>query len=541
MGNGADNFLLAMQTTSRKDSDMASKIKAKRILQLSAGGLARRSIAKMKGFSEHGVMDTLNAAAERGVSYEDVAGLSDEEVYALLFPDRNNHEPAYEDPDWDYVHRELAKAGVTLRLLHSEYADRCADSGKVSMGYDRFCKSYRRFTVKANVTSRVGHKAGRTCEVDWSGPTMAVVNPATGEVSKAYLFVGVLPFSRYAYVEATLDMKQDTWLLCHVHMFSFFGGSAPVIVPDNLKTGVARHPREGEVVLNSAYEEMAAHYGAAIMPGRVRKPRDKPSAENTVWNAALAIIAPLRDEVFTSIDALQAAVAERLDAYNSEPFQKRAGSRRECFESEEKALLRPLPAVPYEICTWEYDRKVQRNCHVAYKRNFYSVSHLHVGEKVDLRVTDKTLEVYMGGERLATHRLLPPYVVNEYSTVDAHMPKSHAFQDWDAGRIRRWALRVGPCCAGVVERIFQSVRFEEQGYNPCLAVLRLTHRYPSERVERACGMVLESGVRTPKYAHIKPILETGQDKAREEGDGDEGGGGGRGYVRGADYYGGIRR
>ena len=213
MSNGAGNFLLAMQTASRKDSDMACKIKAKRILQLSAGGLSRRSIAKMKGFSEHGVIDTLDAAAERNVTYEDVASLSDDDVYALLFPDRNNHEPAYEEPDWEYVHRELAKTGVTLCLLHKEHVDKCVDDGKISMGYDRFCKLYRQFTVKTNVTSRIGHKAGRTCEVDWSGPTMAVVSPVTGEVSKAYLFVGVLPFSRYAYVEATLDMKQDTWLL----------------------------------------------------------------------------------------------------------------------------------------------------------------------------------------------------------------------------------------------------------------------------------------------------------------------------------------
>lgn len=308
-----------------------------------------------------------------------------------------------------------------------------------------------------------------------------------------------------------------------------------MIVPDNLKAGVARHPKHGEVVLNSAYEEMAAHYGCAIMPGRVRRPKDKPSVENTVGNVARAVIAPLRDVVFTSIDALKDAVRQRLDEYNSAPFQKRAGSRVECFESEEKPLLRPLPAVPYEICHWVYDRKVQPNCHVAYARKFYSVSHLHVGDKVDLRVTDTTVEVFMGGERLATHRLIPPYVTNEYSTIDAHMPKDHSYQDWDAGRIRRWAMRVGPSCSAVIERIFQSVEFEEQGYNPCLAVLRLTHKYPADRVERACGMTLDSGVRTPRYAHVKPILETNQDKAANDGEDSDAGG----YVRGADYYGGL--
>lgn len=517
---------------------MARKIKAKRILQLSAGGLSRREIAKMRGFGEHGVQQTLDAAAAAGIGYADVEGMADDEVYALLFPGRNSHEPAYAEPDWEYVHRELAKTGVTLKLLHGEYSDKCAEERKVAVGYDKFCKLYRAFTVRSCVTSRVGHKAARICEVDWSGPTMAVVSPGTGELATVYLFVGTLPFSRMSYVEPTLDMKQDTWLLCHVHMFEYFGGSTPVVVPDNLKTGVVRHPKQGEVVLNAAYEEMAAHYGCAVMPGRVRRPKDKPSVENTVGGIARAVIAPLRGTVFTSIDDLAAAVRRRLDDYNDAPFQKRAGSRRECFESEEKPLLRPLPAVPYEICRWVYDRKVQPNCHVAYAKNFYSVSHTHVGDKVDLRVTASTLEVYMGGERLATHRLLPPYVANKYSTVEAHMPKGRAYRDWDADRIRRWAMRVGPSCSGVVERIFESVKFEEQGYNPCLAVLRLTHRFPADRVEKACGMAIDSGVRTPRYAHIKPILETNQDKAAgcrdDGGEGDPGG-----YVRGAGYYGGL--
>lgn len=514
---------------------MASKIKAKRILQLHAGGMSRTSIAKIKGFGEHGVSDTLKSAEERGIAYEDVADLSEDAVYRLLFPERNNHEPAYREPDWERVHRELAKTGVTLKLLHTEYAYECAEDGVAHMGYDRFCKLYRAFTVKSNVTSRVGHKAARIVEVDWSGPTMELVDPATGEVVKVHLFVGTLPFSRYSYVEPTLDMKQDTWLTCHVRMFAYFGGSAPCIVCDNLKTGVARHPKEGEVVLNDAYQEMAAHYCAAVMPGRVRKPKDKPSVENTVGNIATAVIAKLRNEVFADFDELKAAVAKALDDYNSEPFQKRAGSRKLCFESEEEGLLRPLPAVPYEVCRWVYDRKVQPNCHVAYKKNFYSVSHLYVGDLVDLRVTDATLEVYKGGERLATHPLFPVYVSNKYSTAGSHMPSKHGYQDWDAARIRAWAERVGPACAGAIERVFLSVRFEEQGYNACLAILRLTHKYGAKRVEAACGMALASGVRSPRYGHIKPILETNQDKIAAAAEADAGA---TGYMRGADYYGG---
>ena len=301
------------------------------------------------------------------------------------------------------------------------------------------------------------------------------------------------PLSRMSWVEPTLDMRQDTWLRCHVHAFGYFGGAAPCIVPDNLKTGVKRHPREGEVVINDAYREMAAHYGAAVMPARVRRPRDKPSVENEVWQAATEVIAALRETVFTDFGALKEAVRKKVDEHNSRPFSKREGTRRQVFEEQERPLLRPLPAVPYEVCEWVYGRKVQRNCHVSYKRNFYSVTHLAVGRTVDLRVTESTVEVFLGGERLATHPLFPAYARNRYSTHEADLPDGGSYSDWDAGRIRRWAERVGPSCAGVVERIFQPVEFGEQGLNAALAALGLSRRYSAPRLERACGMALATG------------------------------------------------
>lgn len=178
---------------------------------------------------------------------------------------RGERESVYEQPDWARVHRELARVGVTLRILHGEYADECAAAGRPRMGYDRFCKQYAAYVARTGVTSRVEHKAGRTIEVDWAGKTMRIVDPVTGDVSKAYLFVAVLPFSRYAFVEPTLDMGQNAWLRCHVAMYEWFGGSTPRLVCDNLKTGVIDHPRDGEVVLNDAYRSMAEHYSAAVI------------------------------------------------------------------------------------------------------------------------------------------------------------------------------------------------------------------------------------------------------------------------------------
>ncbi len=468
--------------------------------------------------------------------------MTDTEVYERLFPDAGSRGSVYVQPDWAQVHRELAKVGVTLKLLHAEYLDECRTSRAAGMGYDRFCKNYAQHVRAQGVSSRVGHKAGQTIEVDWSGPTMQLINPVTGETARVYLFVSCLPFSRYAFVEPALDMKQDTWLECHVRMFAWFGGSTPRITPDNLKTGVITHPREGEIVLNDSYRELAAHYAAAVIPGRPRRPKDKPSVENTVWSIATWVIAALRNKQFATLAELREAIYEQLTLFNREPFQKRQGSRLSVFEDEEQPLLRPLPRVPFEISRWVYGRRVCRDGHVVWEKNHYSVPYQHVGETVDLRVTSSMLEVFQGGDRISSHLLAPIGVVNEYRTNDHDLPDGPRYREWDRGRVTEWAGRVGEHASIVVARIFESVPADEQGLNAALAVLRLTRRYSSERVERACQLALQSSVKSPRYSHLRPILETRQDEHGQRSPRFEPvtsePAAPAGYVRGASYYGG---
>ena len=476
---------------------MVRKIRAKLVLRLRAEGFSGRQIAA-QGMSRHSVAAVLEAADREGVGWNDVEDLDELAVYARLFPGRGEHESVYAQPDWRVVHRELA---------------------------------------------RVGHKAGQSVEVDWSGPTMSLTDPVSGQVRRVFLFVGCLPFSRFAFVEPTLDMRQDTWLRAHVTMFDRFGGSVPRIVPDNLKTGVIKHPAQGEVVLNDAYRELAAHYSAAVLPGRVKKPKDKASVENTVGNIATWVIAGLRDRRFATLAELRTAIYERVEAYNAEPFQKRQGSRQTVFEAEEKPLLRTLPTVPFEISRWTYGRRVQRNGHVVWEKNFYSVPYAHIGRSVDLRVTDTMVEVYAGQQRLTSHVLAPPGVVNEYRTHDGDLPEGPRYRQWDAARVREWAGRVGEHTLTVVNRIFESVPVDEQGLDAALAVLRLTRRYSAARVDTACRIALASRVRSPRYAHLRPILESGQDQPGRGRPGHETADplASAGYVRGADYYAGGAR
>ena len=201
--------------------------------------------------------------------------------------------------------------------------------------------------------------------------------------------------------------------------------------------------------------------------------------------------------------------------------------------------MNPLPAVSYEISTWVYGRKVARNSYVSWQKNYYSVPIINIGATVDVRLTESMLEVYRNHERLTSHRLLPGEALNQYQTNDADIPPERQWQHWDTARVKEWASRTGPCTLNVVERIFESVQVQEQGFNAALAVLRLSRRYGPARLEAVCRIALQSQVRSPRYAHLRPLLETGQDKNLEtqpELFHNEGG-----YVRGSDYYAGGTR
>lgn len=208
------------------------------------------------------------------------------------------------------------------------------------------------------------HKSGVTLEVDWSGPTMNYIDPDKNTECTAYLFVAIFPYSQYTYVEAAASRNQSDWLYCNVHILEFFEGSPVKIICDNLKTGVITHPEHGEIVLNDAYLSFAEHYQVAIMPAEVKKQKQKASVKGSVGKIARKIIGMLRNETFRSLEALNRGIREVLDKLNSKEFQKRNGSRKIIFETEEKPMLRALPLMPFEICEWSYNYKVDPNSHI---------------------------------------------------------------------------------------------------------------------------------------------------------------------------------
>lgn len=520
---------------------MARKIKVKLIMELREAGMSRKLISSSRSISRHSVSDVFRIADEKGIRYDDVSALTDDEAYRLFYPDRHANETMYGDPDYAHVHEELKKVGVTLRLLHEEYMDRCQKNGEIPMGKTKFNEGYADYTEANKLTNHLDHKPGDRAEVDWSGPTMHYVDLNTGEAITVYLFVGTLPYSQYTYVEPCLDMKMDTFLRCHNRMYSFFGGVPRRTVCDNLKTGVVSHPKEGEIILTDDYAALGTHYLTAIMPTGVRKPKQKPSVEGSVGKIATAVIARCRNDLFTSFESLKKGVAEKLHKFNHDPFQKRDGSRYEAWQ-EEKAYLRPLPDVPYEIAEWVYGRSVNLDFHVVYRKNRYSCPYQYAKKKikVDLKVTDQTVEIFHHGERLTTHNRFPDYVTNRYSTHPEDMPPAFRnITEWDDDRIRNWAASIGKSTLQVINRIFDRVDIKEQGYNPSLAVLRLSRTYTEARLETACELAIGRGIKSPRYHHLKGILSANQDIVYSEQRrlSSPAPDASMGYLRGADYYG----
>jgi hypothetical protein len=283
-------------------------------------------------------------------------------------------------------------------------------------------------------------------------------------------------------------MVQENWIQANVNALTFYGGVTRWITPDNLKTGIISNNSAG-VVVNKTYQEMAEHYGTAIMPARVEAPNDKPNAEGSVKITQTWVMAALRNHTFFSLSELNKAIREKLVVFNTKEFQKKPGSRHSRY-LEEKPFLLPIPKHPYEIAEWKQST-VQKDYHVKCGSHYYSVPYEYIGKKVDIRMTSRMVEVLYGNMRVCSHQRTDGYK-GKYVTQEAHMPLNHQqYGKWSGERFRRWAGKVGPSCSSVVEYFLTSARLEQQAYKTCNALLHLADNDAGARLEAACARVLQ--------------------------------------------------
>ena len=493
---------------------MSKKIDVRSILKKYHLGLSTNKIAKSCHVSKHSIKPVLDRCRDLELDLDKLDMYSDDDLYKMFFPEKYESESLYSKPNYEYVHNELKKPGVNLRLLWEEYKS-TVPAGMYSYSYTAYCRGYSDYVGTNNLTNHLTHKPGETAETDWAGRHMYFTDK-NGEVHTVHLFVSCLSYSRYGYAEPTLDEKMNTWIMCNVHMLEYFKGAPKRIVCDNLKTGVVSHPKEGEVIITDKYLDFAEYYGVAITPAAVRKPKQKASVENTVGNLETDIVAKARNKNFTSLKQIKLFVSDQLDKYNHQHFEKRDGSRFTEY-LDEKQSLHPLPEIRYEIADWTYGRKVSFNFHIQYKKNYYSVPYQYVGKTVDVKAGIDTVSIFYKGKRIATHPKFPDSVTFKYATDEGHMPDEFKKMnmEWNKDRIIKWASKIGPNTREVVNRIFLKTKVEEQAYNPTLAVLHLGGRYGNDRLEKACEIALRSFI-CPRHKHIRAILASKQDLEEEE-------------------------
>jgi len=420
----------------------------------------------------------------------------------------------YYQPDYEYIHREMAKSGVTLSLLWMEYCEQCHASGSIPYKQTQFYKYYRDFVHKTKATMHLEHRPGEIMEVDWAGQKVQMIDTDTGEPVKISIFVSVLPYSGYAYVEGFLSQNQENWTTAHVNAFNFFSGVTRILVPDNLKTGVIKNTRY-ETVINKTYLELAEYYGTAIIPARPRSPKDKATVEKSVNLVSTWILGALRNQQFLSLREFNEAVHKKLVEFNTKEFQMKDGCRALLFEEEKRYLL-PLPEKPFEPATWK-TATVQYNYHITVDHKNYSCPYEYIKKKVDVRISRNIVEIFFNGTRIASH---PRLYGNspQYSTVQEHMPLDHQkYVRWDGQRFKKWAGDIGPNTYAVVTSFLTSHKVEQQGYKSCMALLKLADKYSLIRLEKACKYSLSLTDR-PSLKSVQIILRSGKDMTVKERD-----------------------
>jgi transposase len=461
-----------------------------------------RAIAKSLGISDSTVSDCIRRISEAGLSWPLPDDLMDEQLEMKLYPSYTINDTAKKgEIDWAIIHKELKRKNVTLRVLWREYNEKYPEG----FCYSQFCHLYRSWRKNQDVWMQQIHKAGEKLFVDYAGHTMPIYDQA-GVIKAAEIFVATLGASNMTFCEATWTQSLPDWIQSHINAFAFFEGCPEILVPDNLKSAVTKAHRY-EPDINSSYHEMAIYYGVAIIPTRVRSPKDKAKVENGVLQVERQILARLRDRKFFSLLELNAAIKILLDELNQRPFQKLPGSRLSQFLEIDKPALKPLPATPYEYAAWK-KAKAGFNYHIELEKHHYSVPFTLVRTELHVRYNSQTVEIYHQNNRIASH--VRSYVPNGYTTDKLHMPTNHQHQsEWTPERICHLASHMGTETAFFVEALMASRQHPQQGFKACMGVLRFEKSYGKERLEAACKRASTLGAYS--YKSIESILKNNLD------------------------------
>ena len=485
-----------------RQGKLLSMVKFREIIRLHESGYNQTQIATSCNVARSTVQDYIRRADAKHISYEQLQQLSDTEAQALLGKHQSQR-LSTEPLNFEPVDAELSSKGITLALLWQEGLDR----GDWTLSYGQFCRRYNQWKQRHNLSMRQIHKAGEKVFVDYCGMTVPIWDPIMEQHINAQIFVACLGASSYIFAEATESQASPHWLGSHQRALAFFGGVPKCIVPDNLKSGVTGACRY-EPDLNRSYQELAEHYGVAIIPARVKKPRDKAKVEKAVQDVERWVLAPLRHEHFASLSTLNAAIAIQLKALNERTMKSYGMSRRQRFEQIDQPALSALPQYPFIVSQWK-QASVAPDYHIAVERHYYSVPYWFVKRKVDVKITEKLIEIFFDNRRIATHeRSQVPY---RHTTLPAHMPPEHwAYKHQSKERFLAWGSTIGPDTVIQLEAVFNRKAHDEQAFRSIQGIQALATKYGPQRLEKAAQRA--NFYKLVGYRRLKSILQTNSEQ-----------------------------
>ena len=479
--------------------------KIRQTLQLLAdSGLSMRQVAAALGISKTTVSEIALYARDAGVDWPLASTLSDDDLQARLYPPPRPRSSTRLEPDYAALHQELKRPGVTLQLLWEEYR---AGAGAQAYRYSAYCEKYRTWAKRLKRSMRQIHPGGERLFVDYAGQTLPVIDPTTGVIRRAQVFVAVLGASNYTYACATWQQTAADWVGAIIDTLAFIGGVPRLLVPDQPRALIA-NPDAYEPVTARLMQELGEHYGIAVLPARPGRPQDKAKVEVGVQVVERWILARLRHRRFFTLAEVNQAMRQLLAELNLRAFKKLPGCRRSAFEALDAPALAPLPAVAMVLAQFKPAR-VNIDYHVAFEGHHYSVPHQHVGQAVELRITGATLEVLLRRQRIAAHARSAQ--AGGFTTVAEHMPASHReHRQWTPAKLISWGERIGAATGAVVRWQMEHRPHPEQGYRSCLGLMRLAREFGPQRLEAACARA--QSIRAPHYRSVKSILECGLDR-----------------------------
>lgn len=478
----------------------------KQIFSLHRDGLSNRKIASVLNISRNTINQYISWLKVCEYGIDQILDFNEERMKEI-FPSRTTINNDRFDALMRYFEREKTvrnHPGFTFLYHYDEYRQLVDDP----YSYTQFMEHYHRRYTKSSGSMKLDHPAGYEVFIDFAGTRLEVVDRETGEVRKVEVFVSVLPFSLYTYVEACPSQKREDLIGCMNNMMRFYKGVPKAVVSDNLKSAVSKTSKF-EPQINRSLKDFARHYNCVINPTRPYSPQDKALVEHAVQLSYQRIYYPIKEMVFFSVEELNTEIKRLLEHYNDMLFQRKEASRKELFQSIERECLKPLPARDYLLK--DYGRaKVQKIGYIYFspEKSYYSVPYRYIGHSVQIQYTKDVVEVYHNHERIAVHKRNPSRGC--YNTHKDHLSSTHRkYLDWSPDYFKKQAVPMGPNVLACITALFTESDYPETAYKRAVGILQLSRLYGRERLDAACSRAIYA--ESVSYNRIKNILENNLD------------------------------